>query len=527
MNAISSSGGDEAAPSAYQWAEVDPSRTAVIQRDHEITFGQLIGRTNQLSHHFRELGLGVGDVVASFLENEPEYWELTLAAQQIGLYYVPINSHLKAEEAAYIVHNSGAKLLVAGAAQAGLLASNGTVVEAKHLFTLGEVLAGWRPYSDLGHGKPTGAPVDRVAGAIMGYTSGTTGQPKGVKRKVGHETPEQVAIRSVAMINSFGLTRPDGVHLVCSPLYHSAPAAFAAAALHLGHTLVVHEKFDAEWVLRDVERYGVTNSHMVPTHFHRLLSLPDKTKAAADTSSLQTAIHAGAPCPPSVKRRMIDWWGPIIWEYLGATEGIIAQASPSEWLEHPGTHGRPEPGSVVILDEFGAEQPTGESGRIFFRATLPYEYVGDPDKTRENRQGDFVTVGDLGYLDAEGYLYLKGRRDDLILSGGANVYPVEVEQALIGHPAVADVGVIGVDDEEWGQKVVAVIQLNPGYSPSNEIREDIDSFARTNLGSYKRPKQIEFLNEFPRTPSGKLIRRNLRDILTVRAALAAESSRPH
>ncbi|GAA3702198.1 fatty-acid--CoA ligase FadD4 [Arthrobacter ginkgonis] len=526
MQPTNPSSGNDAARNAYQWAVVDPDRVALIQHEEETTFGELIGRVNLISNHLRDLGLEAGDVVAGFMDNDPAYWAVSLAAQQVGLYYVPINSHLKADEAEYIVANSGAKVLVAGPAQAALLHAAGTATGAVHRYALAEAPPDWMPYAELGRGYPPAAPENRVAGAIMGYTSGTTGRPKGVKRQVGQESPEAATQRTLDMLGSFGLASSNGVHLVCSPLYHAAPAGFATGALHLGHTLVIHTKFDAAQVLADIERHSVTNSHMVPTHFHRLLSLPEEIRQATDTSSLEVVVHAGAPCPVSLKRRMLAWWGPIIWEYLGATEGIVAIASPSEWAAHPGTLGRPAAGAVQILDELGVEQPARTSGRIFFKSTMPFEYLGDAEKTEANRFGDLVTVGDLGLLDEEGYLFMQDRRNDLILSGGANVYPAEVEQALIDHPAVSDVGVIGVDDDEWGQVVVAVIQLNPGFSAGDDLRAELDGFARTALGSYKRPKRIEFLEEFPRTPSGKLLRRQLRDLYSSAAPRTATAPSP-
>lgn len=495
----------------FGWALSHPQRPALIVGDKISTFGELGARVNAISHHFLALGLVQGDVVAGFLQNGREYWELSLAAQQSGLYYLPLNWHLRPEEVQYILADSAASLLVAHQALAEGLADIAGSLPAHRFVSGGEVPA-WQPYSSLGEGYPETAPDNLVAGAIMGYTSGTTGRPKGVARKISGAPPQSLVDTSLGMLARFGLTDPDGVHLVCSPLYHAAPGGFAAAFLHLGHALLIQTGFNAEEVLRDIERYKVTTSHMVPTQFHRLLSLPDDVKARYSHASLQAIIHAGAPCPLGVKHKMLEWWGPVVWEYLGATEGFVSHVSPEEWLARPGTLGHPKEGDVIIVGDDDEVVAPGETGRIYFLSTSPFEYRGDSEKTAANRRGAHVTVGDLGYLDEDGYLFLQDRRTDLIISGGANLYPTEVEQALIMHPAVADVGIIGVADDEWGQMVVAVVQTVPGVTGSEDLRRQLLDFAKENLGSHKRPKRIEFLDDFPRTATGKLLRRELRDV---------------
>ncbi len=306
----------------------------------------------------------------------------------------------------------------------------------------------------------------------------------------------------------FGLGA-DGVNLVCSPLYHSAPFGFAQSGLHIGQTLVILEGFDAELVLRTIQDKRVTTAHMVPTHFHRMLSLPPETKARFDLSSLEAIVVAGAPCPVHVKAAMLAWVGPIIWEYLGATEGIVALTPPSDFETKPGTVGKVSPEVVQIITDEDETAATGEAGTIYFKTTMPYEYLGDPVKTAESRRGEYVTVGDVGYLDDDGYLFTLDRRTDLILSGGVNIYPAEIESHFLAHDAVADVCVIGVPDDEWGQRVVAVVQPKPGFS-ADELIAALNEHAKNGLASYKRPRQIDLQTELPRSAAGKLQRRLVR-----------------
>ncbi|MEV5843601.1 AMP-binding protein [Streptomyces sp. NPDC051985] len=506
----------------YRLAALQPDRPAIVlPTGEQITYGHLGARTNQISHALRSLGLTAGDTVAAIVHNGAEYFELTLSTGQIGMTLVPVNHHLSPQEIVYIVRDSGAKAVVVDIACVRTLTASQEASEAlpTHRFVVADgqpahVADGWLPYADLGDGEPTTPPDHRTAGDVMGYTSGTTGRPKGVKRVVPPVEPEElIPLLNRAALSRYGVAADDGVHLVCSPLYHAAPGFHALQFLHSGHTLVCHSRFDAEATLRDIERYRVTSSHMVPTHFHRLLRLPEEVRLRHDLSSLRLLIHAGAPCPVSVKRRMLDWVGPIVWEYLGSTEGWVSAVGPDEWLARPGTLGRPGPHATVkILDETGAEVPQGEAGTIYFGVAMgDFVYHNDAEKTAANRVGDLATVGDLGYFDEDGYLFLLDRRTDLIVSGGVNIYPAEIEQRLIAHPAVADVAVIGRSDPEWGQSVLAVVQPAAGTTPGDSLAEELSAFCRQDLASFKCPRTFEFVSDFPRTESGKLQRRVLRD----------------
>jgi long-chain acyl-CoA synthetase len=497
-------------PGVYAIAAADPARIAIITPSgRQLTFGELGAAANQIAHSLRALGLGRGDVLACLLLNSAEHFEVHFAAFQIGLFLVPINSHLAPAEVAYIIGDSGAKALVATDVLAQSLEPvSADLPEAR--FAVGEKVPGWRRYSELRDNQPGHPPEHRTAGTIMGYTSGTTGRPKGVRRPLHEVSPEQVADGMGRHYAKYGLRTGRGVHLACSPLYHAAPGTLAAQSLHLGHTVVIHERFNAERTLRDVEQYAVTTSHWVPTHLHRLLALPSEVRNSYRTDSLRTVLLAGAPCPVEDKRRTIEWLGPVVWEFLGSTEGNVCYVGSEEWLEHPGTVGRPA--VVKILDEQGDPVPVGEAGTIFFPMTGgPFEYHNDPVKTAAAVRPDgFATVGDIGRVDDEGYLYILDRRDDLIISGGVNIYPAEVEQHLLKHPAVADVAVIGVPDPEWGQRVLAVVQPKPGTTAGDDLAAALDSFCADGLASLKRPRRYEFLTEFPRTEAGKLLRRTLR-----------------
>jgi long-chain acyl-CoA synthetase len=503
--------------SFYEIARQDPAREAVIDPDGTAwTFGRLGERVNRLSRAFRALGLGRGDAVAAALRNGHEFLELLLAAGQSGMYLVPVNPRLTRAEAQYILSDSGARLVVAAAELAAGLPLDDSAPE--HRFTVGGPVPGWRPYDGLGAGERADPPQGRSFGMTMGYTSGTTGRPKGVAVPLFDVDPELVIpFLLERTVTPYVEDRP-GTHLVCSPLYHAAPNAHASSFLHAGHRIVIHEKFDPGLVLRDIERYRVTTSHMVPTHFHRLLALPPEVRKAQDVSSLEAVIHAGAPCPVAIKQAMLDWLGPIVWEYFASSEGYLTRVGPREWLERPGTVGRAVPGVTLrILGEDGQETGPGEAGLIYFttEGVGTFEYHNAPEKTAASRRGDLGTVGDYGQLDADGYLFPLDRRDDLIISGGVNVYPAEVEERLLAHPAVEDAAVIGIPHPDWGRAVVAVVQPVPGSAPDEILAGRLLDHCREGLAPQKRPRLIEFAAELPRTETGKLKRRVLRDSYSV------------
>lgn len=505
----------DAAPGVYTLAGTDPDRLALVAPDgHEVTFGGLGEAANRLANGLRALGVDRGDVVAGVLHNSVEYFELVMATTQAGMYLVPINVHLTPGEAGYIIADSGAKALIAHADLAAGLAPVADQLPAAR-FAVGGEVAGWDDYAAMMAAASPSPPQERFAGSFMGYTSGTTGRPKGVRRGEMPPIPPELMITLFAKVMAgFDLHPGHGVHLACSPLYHAAPGNMASQLLHLGHSVVIQSKFDAEQVLRDIEKYRVTSSQMVPTHLHRIMRLPADVRARHDVSSLTNLLVAGAPFAPETKKAVLDWLGPVVWEYLASTEGMVSIASPADALARPGTVGRPTV-EVRILDSDGRPVPAGEAGRIYFDPKAAFVYHNDPEKTAAAVRDDgFVTAGDIGRLDEDGYLYLLDRRDDLIISGGVNIYPSEVEQRLLTHPAVADVAVVGASDPQWGQSVVAFVELEPGCSAGGELTAELDRHCRDGLAAQKCPRRYEFPAALPRTPSGKLLRRTLRESLT-------------
>jgi len=495
-------------------AEAEPSRLALIDPfDREFSAGELLGRANRLVHALRARGLQPGDAVAAVLPNSVEAIELYLAVAQAGWYLVPINFHSVTPEIAYLLRDSEAKAFVVhqqfGEASSAAIAELG--LPAEHCFAVGDI-PGFTSYAELVQDQPARAPRDRLAGSMMNYTSGTTGRPKGVRRPLP-EAPPETRDWSGALA-AYGLEPAGGnVHLCCTPWYHTAPMVFVSAALHMGHAIVLMDRFDAEGLLALIERHGVTYTLMVPTQFVRLLALPEEVKAAYSRSSLRLAVHGAAPCPPEVKRKMIEWWGPVITEYYAATEGAGTIAFAMDWLRKPGTVGRPSAGSdVIILDERGEGVPPGEIGYVYLRpATGTFEYFKDGKKTADSWRGEYFTVNDMGYLDEDGYLFLADRKGEMIISGGVNIYPAEVESVLIAHPKVADAAVFGIPNDEWGEEVKAVIEPAAGIEHDAALEVELFDFCQGRLARFKIPKSIDFTLQMPRDPNGKLYRRKLRD----------------
>ncbi|WP_220388498.1 AMP-binding protein [Rhodococcus globerulus] len=496
-------------PGVWHLGQRDPSRPAIVIEGKTTTFGELVSKVNQLSNKFADLGLTRGDVVAGLLLNGTEYYELSLACTQSGLYFVPINTHLAGPEVEYIVRDCKASVLVVHAELADKIV--GRVEDAvQHRVVIGNAPADWSSYESFTLFSDD-TPAARSLGSLMMYTSGTTGRPKGVHRPLTDATPESALEPNRLFFEAVGIPAGPGRHLVCSPVYHAAPGSVSLSLLHAGHTLYVLPGFDAEKVLRMISDSAITTSHMVPTHFQRLLDLPADVRNSCDISSVDVLFHAGAPCPPATKRATIDWFGPVLIEYLGSTEGLVCVCSTAEWLEHPGTVGRPRPDTVVLRGLDGEQAASGEEGTIYFKAS-PFEYLGDPEKTAAAQWGDFITSGDVGRFDEDGYLYILDRRVDLILSGGVNVYPAEVEGALLEHPGVADVGVIGVSDPEWGQRVVAVVELASGFNDNEDLRTKLDQHVREQIAGFKRPREYIFVVDFPRSAAGKVSRQKLREL---------------
>ena len=500
----------------WKIGQEQPERPAVATPDgDERTYGELLAEVNKVTHGLRALGLGKGDTIATVLPNGLEMLELYLACLQSGMYITPINHHLVGPEIAYIVQDSEAQVLVGHERFADELtaALKELDLPAENCFAVGTI-DGFRPYAELIDGQPDALPDERTSGAAMHYTSGTTGRPKGVKRPIADIDPDIFGELFSAFPQMFGITPlGDGVHITGSPLYHTAVLHFTGNSLHLGHKVVLMDKWTPEGMLQLIEEHKVTHSHMVPTQFHRLLALPDEVKDRYDVSSVRNMVHAAAPCPPDIKRAMLEWWGPAIYEYYAATEGGGTIVTPEEWLEKPGTVGKAWPNSeVVIFDDDGNELAAGEVGTVYMRMNgQDFEYKDDPEKTKANRMKGFFTVGDIGVMDEDGFLFLRDRKSHMIISGGVNIYPAEIESVLLTHPKVGDAAVFGIPHPDWGEEVKAVIEPGESVEPSNELADEILQFCADKLAKFKRPRSIDFTDEMPRDPNGKLYKRQLRD----------------
>ncbi len=500
----------------WRIAEEDPDRLAIADPDgREISYAELAALANRISNGLRAQGLKAGDCVAVALPNSLEFLAIYFGAVQIGLYFTPINWHLVGPEVAYIVDDSEASVFVAHEqfADVAQAATKEVSIPPERLFSVGSI-PGFRSFDELIEGQANTRPPDRTAGTNMQYTSGTTGRPKGVRRKLTGMDPDEAAALSGLFFSLFGIQAHDGhVHICGSPLYHTAPLLFGTTSINLGHSMVLMEKWTPEEMLRQIEKYRVTQSHMVPTQFHRLLALPDQVKSRYDLSSLRTMIHAAAPCPVDIKRRMLEWWGPVIVEYYAATEGGGTLVMPEQWLQKPGTVGTPWPISEIkIFDDDGNEMPTGEPGTVYMRmGGAEFEYFKDEEKTKKARLADYFTVGDIGYLDEDGYLFLCDRKSDMIISGGVNIYPAEIEGVFLLHPKVGDVAVFGIPHPDWGEEIKAVIEPADGIEANDALTQDLMSFAQERLAKFKMPRTIDYIAEMPRDPNGKLYKRRLRD----------------
>ncbi|KJK46656.1 acyl-CoA synthetase [Lentzea aerocolonigenes] len=489
-----------------------PDLTALVDPSgREITYRELAAQADRYGRGFQALGLEPGDSIVLMLPNSAELVAVYFAAYQTGLYVVMANWHLTGAEVAYLVQDSGAKAFVAHERFAAAATEASASLPANAKYSVGDI-DGFTLLGKLGEDE-SGRPDVRTAGSPMLYTSGTTGRPKGVRRPLTGADPDVVPPSAPWFFGIFGIKPHDGhVHLCGSPLYHTAVLNFVVISIQLGHTAVLMDHWAPEDMLRLIERYKVTHSHMVPTQFHRLLALPDDVKVKYDMGSLRAMIHGAAPCPLEVKRRMLDWWGPVVIEYYAATEGGGTAISAQEWLRKPGSVGLPWPTSEIkILDEDGNDLPVGERGLVYMRmGDATFEYHKDAEKTKAARVGKLFTLQDIGYLDEDGYLFLCDRKNDMIISGGVNIYPAEIEGELVCHPKVADVAVFGVPHPDWGEEIKAVVQPADGVEPDDELTEELLEFARTRLAKFKLPRTISYLAELPRDPNGKLYKRKLR-----------------
>ncbi len=498
-------------------ATANPDKLAYVMAGsgETVTFGELDRRSNQVAHLFRSQGLQAGDTIALFAENSPRYFEIAWAAQRSGLYYVCISSRLTAPEVDYIIRDSGARALIVSAGLSAVAEEvrRSTPLEF-HLSIDGEI-SGFQSLEDARASFPETPIADEQAGTDMLYSSGTTGRPKGIRPPLEPGAPIDAPNVLTEIARALCRVTPDSIYLSPAPLYHAAPLRWCMAMTRFGATLVIMEKFDPEGYLAAVERHKATHTQLVPTMFVRMLKLPEEARQRYDVSSLNCAIHAAAPCPIPVKAQMIDWWGPIIEEYYAGSEGNgMTWVNSQEWLAHRGSVGRPVWGELHICDDEGHELPIGEAGTIFYGGTTPPTYHNDPDKTRGAQHpvhADWSTLGDVGRVDEDGYLYLTDRKAFMIISGGVNIYPQEAENVLITHPKVADVAVIGVPDEDFGEAAKAIVQPMPGVEPSDALAEELIGHCQAHLAKIKCPKSVDFDPELPRHPTGKLYKRLIRD----------------
>jgi long-chain acyl-CoA synthetase len=498
------------------WAAEDPDRPAVISEAGNRTRAEVNANANRLVRALRARGVREGDGVALMCANRPEFFETVAAARRAGLRLTTINWHLTGDEAGYIVDDCEATAFVADARFATVARRAADLApRLRAPVAVGDAIDGFDPWDALLASEPGDDIADPVVGSTMLYTSGTTGRPKGVRRK-----PDPRGALDIALLTQYRGDRH--VHLCTGPLYHAAPLSFSLTApAALGVPIVMMDGWTAERTLALIEEHRVTHTHMVPTMFHRLLSLPDDVKAKYDLSSLVFILHGAAPCPVDVKQRLIEWLGPVVWEYYAATEGAGTLVGPDEWLRKPGTVGRVSPPDhVQILDDAGSPAAPGDVGTVYLRAPDDdrFEYFKAPEKTHSAYRNSHFTLGDVGYVDDDGYLFLTDRSAHLIITGGVNVYPAEVEAVLLTHPAVGDVGVVGRPDDEWGEIVIAAVEPQPGVEPTDALGAELVEWCRDRIAHYKCPRHVVFVEALPRHDNGKLYKHQLREQLRERQA---------
>lgn len=496
-------------------AAATPDKPAVIMAGSgaTVTYAELNARSCQLARLLRGAGLQVGDGMAVLMENNPRYLEVVWAGQRSGLYFTAISSRLTTGEAEYIINDCEAKALVTSYEMRDIAAELADRMPNVHTrLMVGGVIPGFEPYEDIVAAQSPEPLAEEWEGMDMLYSSGTTGRPKGIRRALAglpFGAPDSIALLGQFM---WGLNQ-DTVYVSPAPQYHSAPLRFCMAMHRVGATVVIMEHFDAREMLVLLERHRATMTQCVPTMFVRMLKLPEEVRSSYDVSSLVSVVHAAAPCPVPVKRQMIEWWGPKIYEYYAGTEGNgFVHCNSEEWLAHPGTVGHALAGQVHIVGEDGDELPTGEIGTIYFEGGGEFEYYHDAEKTAASRNpSGWSTLGDIGYLDADGYLYLTDRKANMIISGGVNIYPQEAENVLTMHPKVVDVAVFGVPNEDFGEEVKAVVQPLDMADAGPQLERELIAYCRSQLADVKCPRSIDFRPELPRHPTGKLYKRLLKD----------------
>ncbi|WP_340643775.1 acyl-CoA synthetase [Phenylobacterium sp.] len=495
-------------------ATTHPDRAAYIMAGtgETVTYRELDDRSNQGAQLFRSLGLKTGDVIAILMDNNPRFFEIAWAAQRCGLYYACISSKLTSGEIDYIMKDCAAQLLVTSAGVGPVIDELPALLTGVKLYMVGDARAPYASFETARANMPAARVTDEAAGRDMLYSSGTTGRPKGIKPPLtGGPIDEPGGVANLAA-GLFGF-KPDSVYISPAPLYHAAPLRWCMAVHQLGGTVIVMEKFDPEAMLALIEKYRVDVGQFVPTHFVRMLKLPEEVRARYDVSSMRSAVHAAAPCPIPVKEQMLAWWGPVIHEYYAGSEGNgFCYVGPQDWLTHKGTVGRAILGEAKIVGEDGEELPPRSEGTVYFAGGAPLTYHNAPDKIAENtnKQG-WTTLGDVGWLDEEGFLYLTDRKSFMIISGGVNIYPQELENLLITHPKVADAAVVGAPHEEMGEQVAAVIQPMDWDDAGDALKDELMAFCRANLSHVKSPRILDFMQELPRHPTGKLYKRLIRD----------------
>jgi long-chain acyl-CoA synthetase len=498
------------------WIAADhPELPAIVESPSGVTltFGELAGKAHQLVHALRARGVGPGAIVAYVLPNDADavWWQL--AMQEAGIHAIALNPALSKDEIGSVLEHAGATALVVGHRYASQTAGlTGPALPGLRVVVGGD-LAGYQRYEDLVAGFSQAEPADRRFGTPISYSSGTTGKPKAIARDSQGGDPSAIADQMKLFGRAFQFEPLTGTHLVSAGMHHGGCQSFYQGALNVGQALAIMGRYDAERALQTISRHRVTTAYMVPTQFVRLLRLAPEVRNAYDVSSLRVVVHSAAPCPVEVKRQMMDWWGPVIWETYGGMEGAATIAKPHWWLRKPGTVGRAVRGMTVkVLDDAGHQVPAGELGVVYLEPDQPtFRYRNDPDLTASVHHGRAFTLGDVGFLDEDGYLFLRDRVKDMIISGGVNIYPAEAEAVLTGHPAIGDVAVIGIPDAEWGESAKAVVELAEGCQPSDELAAELISFCRDRLAGYKCPRSVDFVDQLPRTDGGKLFKRLLRE----------------